>query len=133
VADPANFLNATVGRRNLGQCLEKLVDEVTNYTSLLIYGGIDSDLAEACELDGGGIACFTSRWSMKYYASVFQPRLEFNVETSDPDAVVNITNTDMGNPFVTEQILLSKELTDGSGSTLIVNILVMLVALLLVL
>jgi GH24 family phage-related lysozyme (muramidase) len=132
-ADGNTDLDATVGRRNLGQCLEKLVDQVSNYTSLLVYGGIDTDLAEACELDGGGIACFTNRWSMKYYASVFQPRLEFNVETSDTDVTVEAANTDLSNPFVDEQILLSKQITEGSSASMIfINVAVMMLAMLVV-
>jgi len=128
IADVSNTLNATVGRRNLGQCLEVLVDTVTNFTSLIIYGGIAKDQAEICQTEGGGIACWTTRWSMKYYAAVTQPRLEYNVETSDD----NVTMTDLGNPFVAEQQSLSKQLDTGSASSLMLSLAVLFVAIVLV-
>jgi GH24 family phage-related lysozyme (muramidase) len=132
VADGANFLNATLGRRSLGQCVEMLVDQVNNYTSLLVYGGISKDIADACATDDGGIACYSTRWSMKYYAAVTQPRLEFNVETDDSDITFDGTLTDLGNPFIQEQQLLSKELDDGAASTLFLNSAILLIALVLV-
>jgi len=107
-------------QNTLGECVEIIYGtDNSTYEENSVYGAsIDTTVADACFAQGGGVACYSTRWDAKFFVAVNNPGVDQNLDGEAADT--NSTSDDtveVGNWWLEQQVKYSQDLTNSAATT----------------
>jgi len=104
----------------LGECAEYLWETSNDtFTSISVFGAnIDVSLADNCFAQGGGLSCYTTKWSAKFYVALANPGLDQNLDFENDTTISSDDFFETGNWWLEEQVKNSEDMYKSTASTL---------------